>query len=180
MTQTTVTTSEPVGRTGFVDTYPCQDIPDAPELNAALRSLWASLNALPPEESARRLAAAERVEANAAAYQRELSERTRAKRKVTADTEFTAAFDTALKSAGGLQRPEAARVVAKATARYFLGTINGKTIERLSGIYTRYGSDVCRTKGAALAREIAVDPERIRSPLGALEHRCREAAGGAA
>ncbi len=115
--------------------------------------------------------------AESIAYQKQQAEARAGRRlnKPSADGEFVTAFDNALAKAHGLQRMEAARTVAKATAHFLCGHIEGTTIARLANIYVRYGSKTARNAGARLARAMAADPHSVRDPLSILEHRCKEA-----
>ena len=79
-------------------------------------------------------------------------------------------------AATGLQRREAARLTAKATVRFLVEHADGRTIERLTGIYTRFGSAVSRAEGAVLAGELEVGTGQVRDPLGLLHFRCQRAA----
>ena len=172
------TSAQTDGRTAVsTSTYPECRLLQGKELDVAFRRLWETMNAIPEEENQRRLEVVERVAAESLAYQRQQAEAWAGRRssKPSADGEFVEAFDAALAKAHGLQRMEAARTVAKATARFLCGHIEGTTITRLANIYVRYGSKTARSTGARLARAMAADPHSVRDPLSILEHRCKEA-----
>ena len=172
MTTHGVSTTGTVG--GLAASYAFPDTGN-PGLDQALRRVWCELNAIPPKELAKREAAAARVAAANDAYQRELAQKAAGKAKTTADGAFAKAFDSALASATGLSKAEAARLCAKATARFLVPSVDGKIIDRLANIYSRHGSAAARHTGAALAREIDADPKRFRAPLSVLEHRLQKA-----
>lgn len=173
------TTSTPAnGVVGGSQTYP--EIPElaGTELDGAFRRLWEALESVPETEMHRREAAAEAVAAAAAEYERQ---RARARRRPSAAPSghhhgFLTAFDAAAEAAKGLQRREAARLAAKATARFLTDHPDGRTVERLTGIYTRFGSAVSRAEGAVLAGELEVGTGQVRDPLGLLHFRCQRAA----
>jgi len=71
------------------------------------------------------------------------------------------------------------RELAKRTAPFFVGSVDGKTIERLSSILRRTHPEAFAAVGAELAREIAARPEAFGNPLSVLDWRLRKAAGGA-
>lgn len=71
------------------------------------------------------------------------------------------------------------RELAKRTAHFFVGNVDGKTIERLSSILRRTHPEAFFAVGAELAREIAARPEAFGNPLSVLDWRLRKAAGGA-
>lgn len=168
MTTHGVSTTGTVG--GLAASYTFPDTGNA-GLDAALKRVWCELNAIPPKELAEREAAAARVAANNAEHQRELAEHAQGKAKATADGAFVKAFDAAIETAKGMPKAEAARVVAKATVRFLVPNCDGKTIDRLAGMFARHGSEAARHTGAALAREIDADAKRFRAPLSVLEHR---------
>ena len=173
------TSAQTDGRTAVsTSTYPeCRLLQGKDDLDGAFRRLWETMNEITPEENARRMEVAERVAAESIAYQKQQAEARAGRRlnKPSADGEFVTAFDNALAKAHGLQRMEAARTVAKATAHFLCGHIEGTTIARLANIYVRYGSKTARNAGARLARAMAADPHSVRDPLSILEHRCKEA-----
>lgn len=71
------------------------------------------------------------------------------------------------------------RELAKRTAPFFVSSVDGKTIERLSDILRRTHPEAFAAVGAELAREIAARPEAFGNPLSVLDWRLRKAAGGA-
>lgn len=71
------------------------------------------------------------------------------------------------------------RELAKRSAPFFVGSVDGKTIERLSSILRRTHPEAFAAVGAELAREIAARPEAFGNPLSVLDWRLRKAAGGA-
>jgi len=77
-------------------------------------------------------------------------------------------------AATGLQRREAARLTAKATVRFLVEHADGRTVERLTGIFVRHGSGICRVEGARLAAELEASPGKVRDPLSVLQYRCNE------
>jgi len=121
----------------------------------------------------RREKAAERVAAEAAAYAKE-RETKGARRGQGAHSRFRTAFTKAMEGAKGLERREVARAVAQATARFLSDHVDGRTIERLTGIYARHELTRCRYEGGRLAAEVEVSPGKVRDPLAVLNYRCGE------
>jgi len=172
---TAITTTD--GGRAATQVYPeCRQVQND-DLDHALRRLWNTLCEVPADEMERRRETADRIAAAAAEY-----EATRRRRKagpVPVPHEhvgFMEAFDNAVAAATGLQRREAARLTAKATVRFLVEHADGRTIERLTGIYTRFGSAVSRAEGAVLAGELEVGTGQVRDPLGLLHFRCQRAA----
>jgi len=170
---TAITTTD--GGRAATQVYPeCRQVQND-DLDHALRRLWNTLCEVPADEMERRRETADRIAAAAAEY-----EATRRRRKagpVPVPHEhvgFMEAFDNALAKAHGLQRMEAARTVAKATVRFLVEHADGRTVERLTGIYVRYGSGICRAEGARLAAELEATPGKVRDPLSILQYRCKE------
>lgn len=157
------------------------EIPQYPEcplltgtgLDGAFRRLWDSMNQVPPEEQERRRRASERVEAAYKAREAERLAEAAAKRKPTADRVFLEAFDKAALDTEGMDMRARARHIAKHTAKILLAgkKIDGKTIERATGIFARH-ADVVRDVAARLAWDIDRGAD-IQDPLSILDHRCR-------
>lgn len=146
-----------------------------PDLVASLESLKRTIERRSSEEQA----AAEARYRNICAMSRktELEKVEEATSKYPAEVAFDRAWNKALAECQERRsgRKEAARHFAKAVIRFLVPCPDGLGVERLTGLFLRYGHEACKEVGRQLAGEMQRRPKSIGNPLAIFDYRCKEA-----